>query len=45
VIVRAEGRDVAGRAEDIDATGALLVRTTGGVERILSGDVVTVRAQ
>ncbi len=45
VIVRTEGRDVAGRAEDIDATGALLVRTTGGVERILSGDVVTVRAQ
>jgi len=43
VTVKAEGRDVVGRAEDIDEAGALLVRTARGVERILSGDVVMSR--
>ncbi|HET6414516.1 MAG TPA: biotin--[acetyl-CoA-carboxylase] ligase [Anaeromyxobacter sp.] len=43
VRVKAEGREVLGRAEDIDASGALLVRSGEGVERILSGDVVHLR--
>jgi BirA family biotin operon repressor/biotin-[acetyl-CoA-carboxylase] ligase len=45
VTVRTEGRDVVGRAEDVDETGALLVRTAAGVERILSGDVHLLRTQ
>jgi BirA family transcriptional regulator, biotin operon repressor / biotin---[acetyl-CoA-carboxylase] ligase len=45
VTVQAEGRDISGRAEDIDAAGALLVRTRDGVERILSGDVTHLRAR
>ena len=44
VSVRTEGRELFGRAEDIDAQGALLVRTGEGLERILSGDVIHLRA-
>ena len=43
VIVKADGREIAGVAEDIDDAGALLVRGPAGVERILSGDVVMLR--
>jgi BirA family transcriptional regulator, biotin operon repressor / biotin---[acetyl-CoA-carboxylase] ligase len=44
VTVKAEGHDVVGLAEDVDAIGALLVRTAAGVERILSGDVIHLRS-
>lgn len=43
VIVKADGREIVGTAEDIDDSGALLVRGRAGVERILSGDVALVR--
>jgi BirA family transcriptional regulator, biotin operon repressor / biotin---[acetyl-CoA-carboxylase] ligase len=43
VRVRADGRDLTGRAEDIDADGALLVRTASGLERVLVGDVEMLR--
>ncbi len=43
VSVRADGRDIAGTAEDLDAQGALLVRTLQGVERITAGDVELLR--
>ncbi|HET7823971.1 MAG TPA: biotin--[acetyl-CoA-carboxylase] ligase [Anaeromyxobacter sp.] len=43
VVVKVEGRDVVGTAEDIDETGALLVRTRAGRERILTGDVALLR--
>jgi BirA family biotin operon repressor/biotin-[acetyl-CoA-carboxylase] ligase len=43
VSVRAEGREVVGVAEDLDETGALLVRGPSGVERILAGDVTLLR--
>ncbi len=43
VVVAAEGREIAGLAEDVDDAGALLVRTPSGLERILSGDVKLVR--
>lgn len=43
VSVRADGREVVGIAEDLDATGALLVRSPSGVERILAGDVTLLR--
>jgi BirA family biotin operon repressor/biotin-[acetyl-CoA-carboxylase] ligase len=45
VTVRVDGRELAGVAEDVDETGALLVRTRAGVERILSGDVTLLRAR
>ncbi len=45
VIVEADGREIAGTAEDIDESGALLVRSRAGVERILSGDVTLLRAR
>ena len=45
VTVRTDGRDIVGRAEDIDELGALLVRTEQGVERVLSGDVVHLRTR
>ena len=45
VIVEADGREIAGNAEDIDESGALLVRSRAGVERILSGDVTLLRAR
>jgi BirA family biotin operon repressor/biotin-[acetyl-CoA-carboxylase] ligase len=37
--------EITGTAEDIDETGALLVRTDAGLRRILSGDVEFVRAR
>lgn len=43
VTVKTEGRDLVGRAEDVDETGALLVRTGARLERILAGDVVHLR--
>jgi BirA family biotin operon repressor/biotin-[acetyl-CoA-carboxylase] ligase len=45
VVVRTEGRELSGVAEDVDAAGALLVRTGGSLERILSGDVQLLRAR
>jgi BirA family biotin operon repressor/biotin-[acetyl-CoA-carboxylase] ligase len=43
VVVRVDGRELAGIAEDVDGTGALVVRTRAGLERILSGDVTLLR--
>jgi BirA family biotin operon repressor/biotin-[acetyl-CoA-carboxylase] ligase len=43
VLVKVDGRELAGVAEDIDETGALLVRTAAGLERVLSGDVQLLR--
>jgi BirA family biotin operon repressor/biotin-[acetyl-CoA-carboxylase] ligase len=43
VRVRMGDRDVDGVAEDLDASGALLVRTSAGLERVLTGDVVLLR--
>ncbi len=43
ITVRTEGRDVVGRAVDVDEVGALLVQTDEKIERILSGDVVHLR--
>ncbi len=43
VVVRESGRELSGVAEDIDATGALLVRGPAGLERVLAGDVTLVR--
>ena len=43
VLVQLDGREVVGRAEELDATGALLVRTAAGIERITSGDVALLR--
>jgi BirA family biotin operon repressor/biotin-[acetyl-CoA-carboxylase] ligase len=45
VSVKVDGRELAGVAEDIDETGALLVRTAAGVERVVSGDVQLLRAR
>lgn len=36
-------RQIEGLAEDVDETGALLVRTPSGLERVLSGDVLMLR--
>jgi BirA family biotin operon repressor/biotin-[acetyl-CoA-carboxylase] ligase len=43
VLVELDGREVVGRAEDLDGDGALLVRTAAGIERITSGDVALLR--
>ncbi|BDG07235.1 biotin--[acetyl-CoA-carboxylase] ligase [Anaeromyxobacter paludicola] len=43
VSVRLGDRELVGTAEDIDDAGALLVRTGGGLERVLSGDVQLLR--
>jgi BirA family biotin operon repressor/biotin-[acetyl-CoA-carboxylase] ligase len=43
VVVRTDGREVAGVAEDLDEAGALLVRTRAGIERIVAGDVALLR--
>jgi BirA family biotin operon repressor/biotin-[acetyl-CoA-carboxylase] ligase len=44
VLVRTDRSELRGVAEDIDAAGALLVRTAGGsVERVLAGDVEQLR--
>ncbi len=45
VAVKVDGRELVGVAEDIDATGALLVRTRAGVERVISGDVQLLRSR
>jgi BirA family biotin operon repressor/biotin-[acetyl-CoA-carboxylase] ligase len=45
VVVRTDGREITGLAEDLDAGGALLVRTAGGLERVLAGDVLLARAR
>jgi BirA family biotin operon repressor/biotin-[acetyl-CoA-carboxylase] ligase len=43
VAVQLDGREVVGTAEALDDTGALLVRTAAGLERITSGDVALLR--
>jgi len=43
VVATVDGREIAGTAEDIDETGALLVRGPAGLERVLAGDVKLVR--
>lgn len=44
VLVRTGGSELRGVAEDIDTSGALLVRTAGGsLERVLAGDVEQLR--
>jgi BirA family biotin operon repressor/biotin-[acetyl-CoA-carboxylase] ligase len=43
VSVTTDGAQVVGLAEDIDETGALLVRTPAGTVRVTSGDVALVR--
>jgi BirA family biotin operon repressor/biotin-[acetyl-CoA-carboxylase] ligase len=43
VRVEADGGEVSGIAEDLDESGALLVRTSSGVVRVLAGDVRHVR--
>jgi BirA family biotin operon repressor/biotin-[acetyl-CoA-carboxylase] ligase len=43
VRVRSGGVDVVGVAEDVDESGALLVRTAEGLERVVSGDVEMLR--
>jgi BirA family transcriptional regulator, biotin operon repressor / biotin---[acetyl-CoA-carboxylase] ligase len=45
ILVKSERRELRGLAEDIDADGALLLRTEGGLERVLAGDVEQVRAR
>lgn len=46
VLVRTDGRELLGLAEDIDASGALMVRTgEGRLERVLAGDVERLRPQ
>jgi len=43
VVVQLDDLELVGRAEDLDASGALLVRSAAGVERITSGDVSLLR--
>jgi BirA family biotin operon repressor/biotin-[acetyl-CoA-carboxylase] ligase len=44
VLVRTDRQELRGRAEDIDPSGALMVRTEGGsLERVLAGDVEQLR--
>ena len=43
VVVRTDQRELTGHAEDLDASGALLVRVGDRLERVLSGDVERVR--
>lgn len=45
VLVRADHKELRGVAEDIDASGALLLRVGDRVERVLSGDVEQVRSR
>jgi BirA family biotin operon repressor/biotin-[acetyl-CoA-carboxylase] ligase len=46
VLVRTDGAELRGVAEDIDDAGALLVRTPrGAVERVLAGDVEQLRGK
>ncbi len=44
VLVKADGRELRGVAQDIDEAGALLLRVDDRVERVLSGDVEQLRA-
>jgi BirA family biotin operon repressor/biotin-[acetyl-CoA-carboxylase] ligase len=44
VVVRTDGEEVTGLAEDLDESGALLVRTPAGLVRITSGDVALLRS-
>jgi BirA family biotin operon repressor/biotin-[acetyl-CoA-carboxylase] ligase len=43
VSVRLDGREIIGVADDVDETGALLVSTAAGVERVIAGDVRLLR--
>lgn len=43
VVVKVDGGELTGVAEDIDEAGALLVRGPSGLERILTGDVALLR--
>jgi BirA family biotin operon repressor/biotin-[acetyl-CoA-carboxylase] ligase len=43
VLVKTERREFSGIAEDIDETGALLVRTSSGLEKVVAGDVEQLR--
>ncbi len=43
VLVKTERREFTGVAEDIDENGALLVRTAGGLEKVVAGDVEQLR--
>jgi BirA family biotin operon repressor/biotin-[acetyl-CoA-carboxylase] ligase len=43
VFVRADGKEFAGVAEDIDPSGALMVRSGGRLERVLAADVELLR--
>lgn len=45
VLVKSESRELRGVAEDIDESGALLVRVGDRLERVLSGDVEQVRTR
>lgn len=45
VLVRADQRELRGIAEDIDPSGALLLRVGDTLERVLSGDVEQVRSR
>lgn len=45
VLVRADNRELRGVAEDIDPSGALLLRVGDTLERVLSGDVEQLRAR
>lgn len=45
ILVKAEGKELRGVAEDIDPSGALLLRVGDRTERVLSGDVEQVRAR
>jgi BirA family biotin operon repressor/biotin-[acetyl-CoA-carboxylase] ligase len=45
VRVRGGGDEVIGTAEDLDATGALLVRGEQGVQRVVTGDVEELRTR
>lgn len=43
VLVKTERREFTGIAEDIDESGALLIRTVNGLERVVAGDVEQLR--
>jgi len=45
VRVRVGSADQVGLAEDVDETGALLVRTASGLERVVAGDVEMLRGR